>query len=178
MFIINRSQKKGKLDHLVSAETIDGGKLREAAIKKNDDRMLLHILNKDCVAVEAKYHRRCYKRYVSPVEHMNVTEEGLEERIYSKSFDYFCVDVKERIIDNHNIFFMNRLKNNFVKIVKDLENKDVTNYRTFCLKARLQERFLQLVFHTPRIRNRSEIVYAEDLSRGENIDYGRANRFG
>jgi hypothetical protein len=119
---------------------MDGGKLREAAIKKNDDRMLLYILNKDCVAVEAKYHRRCYKRYVSPVEHMNVIEEGLEERIYSKSFDYLCVDVKERIIDNYNIFFMNRLKNDFVKIVKDLENEDATNYRTFRLKARLQER--------------------------------------
>jgi hypothetical protein len=47
-----------------------------------------------------------------------------------------------------------------------LENEYASNYRTFRLKARLQERFPHLVFHTPKVRNRSEIVYAEDISRG------------
>ena len=61
---------------------------------------------------------------------------------------------------------MNRLKNEFVKIVKDLENEDASNYRTFRLKKRPQERLPQLVFHTPHVRNRSEIVYAEDTSCG------------
>ena len=61
---------------------------------------------------------------------------------------------------------MNRLKNEFVKIVKDLENEDASNYRTFRLKERLQERLPQLVFHTPHVRNKSEIVYAEDTSCG------------
>ena len=144
---------------------MDGGKLREAATKKNDDRILLHILNKDCVAVEVKYHRRCYKRYVSPIEHINETEE-LQERIYGKSFDSFCAYVKKNIIDDHNIFYMTKLKNEFVRIVKDLENEDASNYRAFRLKQRLKERFPQLVFHTPKVRNRSEIVYTEDLSRG------------
>ena len=52
------------LDRLVSAETIDGGRLREAVTKTNDEGILLQILNKDCVAVEVKYHKRCYKRYI------------------------------------------------------------------------------------------------------------------
>jgi hypothetical protein len=86
---------------------MDGGKLREAARKENDER-ILQIINKDCVAAEVKYHRRCYKRYVSPVEHINVTEGGFEERIYNKSFDSFCVYVKKNIIDDHNIFYMNK----------------------------------------------------------------------
>ena len=156
------------MDRLVSAEAIDGGRLRETAKEKNDERILLQILNKDCVAVEVKYHKRCYKRYVSrsPVEHMNVAEKRSQERIYSKSFDSFCSYVKKNIIDDHRIFYMNRLKNEFVRIVKDLENEDASNYRTFRLKKRLQERLPQLVFHTPHVRNRSEIVYAEHTSCG------------
>ena len=30
----------------------------------------------------------------------------------------------------------------------------------------MQDRFPQLVFHTPKVRNKSEIVYAEDLDQG------------
>eukprot|EP00795_Rhopilema_esculentum_P003902 gene3902-15218_t len=57
--------KKRKLDNLVSAETLDGGKLRAAAIAKRDERILIQIEDKDCVALEVKYHRLCYKRDVS-----------------------------------------------------------------------------------------------------------------
>ena len=47
-----------------------------------------------------------------------------------------------------------------------IENADASNYRTFRLKERLRERFPQLVFYTPTVRNKSEIVYAECLSQG------------
>lgn len=97
---------------------------------------------------------------------MNVAEETSKERIYGKSFDSFCAYVKKNVIDDHRISDMNGLKDEFVKIVKDLENEDASNYRTFRLKKRLQERLPQLVFHTPHVRNRSEIVYAEDRSCG------------
>jgi hypothetical protein len=61
---------------------------------------------------------------------------------------------------------MSRLKDKFVKTVRDVENEDASNYRTYRLKERLQERFPQLVFHTPKVRNRSEIVYVEDFYQG------------
>jgi hypothetical protein len=41
-------------------ETIDGGRLREAAEAKNDEGILLHIRGKDCVAAEVRYHNHCY----------------------------------------------------------------------------------------------------------------------
>jgi hypothetical protein len=61
---------------------------------------------------------------------------------------------------------MSKLKDEFVKTVKNIEGEDATNYRTWRLKERLCERFPQLVFHTPKVRNSSEIVYVEDLSCG------------
>ena len=87
-----------------------------------------------------------------------------EECKYIKSFDSFCDFVKEQLVDCHNIFYMSKLKEEFVRTVKNIESEDATNYRTWRLKERLCERFPQLVFHTPKVRNNSEIVYVEDLS--------------
>lgn len=39
------------------------GQLSEAATKLNDESVLRHIRDKDCVAIEAKYHRSCFKSY-------------------------------------------------------------------------------------------------------------------
>ena len=36
-----------KLDKLVSAKTVDGGKLREAATRKSDEIILIQIANKE-----------------------------------------------------------------------------------------------------------------------------------
>ena len=63
------------MDKLVSAETTDGGKLREAATAKNDQKILVHILDKDCVALEVKYHKRCYERYTSCIRHAGPEDE-------------------------------------------------------------------------------------------------------
>ena len=37
------------------------GKLLEAATLKHDKGILLHIRGKDCVALEVRYHKVCYK---------------------------------------------------------------------------------------------------------------------
>ena len=56
---------------------------------------------------------------------------------------------------------MTRLKNEFVTKMKDIENKDASNFKTCCLRDRLEERFPQLVFHKPNRGFAREIVYAE-----------------
>ena len=127
----------------------------------------MHILDKDCVALEVKYHKRCYERYTSCVRHAGPEEEEKYESCkYIKSFESFCEYVEQEIVNGHNIVYMSNLKDEFVKIVRAIENEDASNYRTFRLKRRLQDRFPQLVFHKPRRRFTSEIVYAEDMSQG------------
>jgi hypothetical protein len=61
---------------------------------------------------------------------------------------------------------MRRLKDEFLKRVRAIDKEDASNYKAFRLKKRLQDRFPQLVFHKPRRRFTSEIVYAEDMSHG------------
>ena len=153
------------MDQLISAETIDGGKLREAATRKNDQRILIHILDKDCVAVEVKYHKCCYRKYTSFLDHPETKDSAIENTMYSISFDKFCTIVKEQVIDNHGIWCMSRLKTEFVNTVRKVENQDASRYETFRLRNRLKKRFPQLVFHTPKVRNNNEFVYVEDLGR-------------
>ena len=156
------------MDKLVSAETVDGGKLREATTRKSGESILIQISDKDLIALEVKYHKRCYEKYTSFLRHNTgfQTQEQHECK-YEKSFDAFCEDfVRTQIIKEENIFYMKRLTKEFVKTVERVENADASNYRTFRLKERLRERFPQLVFHTPTVRNKSEIVYVECLSQG------------
>ena len=170
-YMLQRTRKRIQ-DKLVSAETVDGGKLREAATRKEDQRILVHILDKDCIALEVKYHQKCYKNYTSFLFNAPQKEPAADDYAsgkcsYKKSFDGLCKFVEHEIIESHGIYYLSMLKAKFVKMVPEVENDDASSYRTSRLKKRLQERFPQLVFHTPSVRSRSEIVYAEELCKGD-----------
>jgi hypothetical protein len=52
----------------------------------------------------------------------------------------------------------------FVEQVMKTERFDASNYRPTRLKARLRRDYPQLVFHRHSARNRSELVFVEELS--------------
>jgi hypothetical protein len=39
------------------------GKLLYAAEQKQDENILMHIRDRDCIAIEVKYYRSCFKQY-------------------------------------------------------------------------------------------------------------------
>lgn len=152
---------------LYSAQTVDDGQLRKAATLKEDESILLHIRGKDCVALEVKYHNRCYQKYTSFLRYYkdgSHTEGGTSTKqqvIYNEGFNTFCEQfVKVKIIKKEHIFDMSKVKEQFVKIVADVESVDASNYKTSRLKQRMKERFPQLIFQAPKQRNKSEMVYS------------------
>lgn len=127
----------------------------------------MHILDNDCVALEVKYHRRCYERYTSCLRHVGPeVEKKYESCKYIKFFESFYQYVKEEIVDARRFIYMSKLWNKFVETVEAIDNEDASNCKAFRLKRRLQNRFPQLVFYQPRRRFTSEIVFAEDMSKG------------
>ena len=62
-------------------ETLDGGRLRQAAEYKNDVNILRQIFDRDLVTIEACYHKNCYKEYVRNVP---ITEAVTISRFSSK----------------------------------------------------------------------------------------------
>ena len=120
------------------AETIDAGLLRTAAERKNDERILVQIQGKDCVALEVRYHKVCYCNYTIFLtrETKKQSETERSTSVYEKSYDVF-----------------------FKKVIEDTENVDISKYRDFKLKQRLMKSYPQLLFCVPKMRNVSEIVY-------------------
>ena len=116
--------------------------LREAVTVKNDQRIVRHILNGDCVALEVKYHKCCYERYTSSVRQISAQNEEVKHELhnykYLKSFDSFCAFVQHKLIENEKIYYMTRLKHEFVMKVKNIESEDASNFKTCRLRKRLQ----------------------------------------
>ncbi len=147
--------------------------LRTAAEKKNDERILVQIRGKDCVALEVRYHKVCYSNYTKFLtrETKERSETEKSTSVYEKSYDVFCKKVIEtEVIGNKQMKYMNELLEKFVTIARDTENVDASKYRAFKLKQRLMKSYPQLVFCVPKMRNVSEIVYVENLDSSELVE--------
>ena len=60
--------------------------------------MLLHIDGRDTIAMEIKYHRKCYKNYVHPEQLAKLEEQnGQEEDAGTEGYDRAFGKVKEFI---------------------------------------------------------------------------------
>ena len=142
---------------------VRGGLLRDAATKKNDERILLQIMDKDCVAIEVRYHRKCYTKYTNFLHKQDKKAGDGAKSLYDAGYEQFCKEVVEKLIKNKKVIFMSHLHSKFVKIVQRVEGLDARDFRKFRLKERLIHPYPQLVFVTPKRRNVSEIVFAENL---------------
>lgn len=155
------------------AETVDAGLLRAAAEKKNDERILLQIRGKDCVALEVRYHKVCYSSYTKFLTREAKSEKStsLFSSLYERSYEVFCKSVIEtEVIQNKSIVYMKDLLQRFIYIAKKTEDVDASNYRANKLKQRLHKSYPQLVFCIPTMRNVSEIVYVENLNCSELVE--------
>ncbi len=90
---------------------------------------------------------------------------------FERSYNIFSeVFVMTKIIKGQEIYDMKRVKKEFDETVARVENLDSSSYKTFRLKRRLKNTFPQLVFHSPKARNRSDIVFAECLETGKVVE--------
>ncbi|XP_038063921.1 uncharacterized protein LOC119734467 [Patiria miniata] len=150
---------------LVQCELIDGGKLLEAAKVKRDETLLLHMENRDCVAIELKYHASCHKDYTRFLSKPQGVTVNVPSALYSTAFESFCRDVIDhRVINDKEVWRMTKLKRVFDRTVRDIENEDSSSYKTWSLKQRLKETYPQLCFLKPNRRYESEFVYVDNLS--------------
>lgn len=158
------------MEKLISAETLDGGKLRKAAELKTDESILLEIQGKDCVALEVKYHRRCYLKYTSIIR-SDSKEDQKSSKKYQQSFKVLCEQfIQTKIIDDEEILYVTKVQEKFVKIVAEVENEDASNYNTSRLKQRMQEHFPQLVFQTTKSRGNRELVYSGEMKPSKVVE--------
>ena len=67
-------------ERLVACELVDGEQLLQAAKLKQDDAILNPIENRDCVAIEVRYHANCRREYTI---FLLKPKEGRPEALYA-----------------------------------------------------------------------------------------------
>ena len=157
--------KKRIKEELSLAQTLTAGVLEQAALMRNDESILVHIREQECVAIEARYHRRCHKAYTRCVS----LKPKIVGQTYDKAFDQFCLEVVEKRILHGEILLLGYLLKEFISCVKTIENVDVS-YTAERLKKRIQDRYPQLVFHRSKKMNRGILVYADNITVGDVAD--------
>ena len=149
------------------AQTLTAGILEKAATLRNDDSILVHIRGRDCVAIEARYHKRCYQRYTKCLSN-KPRDSG--PTLYDAAFEEFCTRIiDQRIIRNKEILLLNYLLKAFTSCVQEIEHIDVP-YQAARLKTRIQMRYPQIIFHSSKTMNKGTLVYADTLNAGEVAD--------
>ena len=120
------------------------------------------------MAVEARYHRKCYYKYVR--DGPTKTGEREDRTTYDKAFETFCVDVVDkRLIQNKEILLLTFLVTKFNEAVKDVDGIDVS-YQSSRLKARIRKKYPDMVFHTSKTMQKGTLVYSAGLTVGEIAD--------
>lgn len=85
------------------AERASAGKLREAAIRRDDESMLIQIRDLDCSVIEMRYHDKCFKAYTNPIFYNTKNVDGSKE-LYKDSFNAFFEQyVKKKIIQEKKL---------------------------------------------------------------------------
>lgn len=142
---------------------IIGGLLREAAEGLNDESILLLIRDKDMVAIEAKYHRSCYKTYTS--KYLKKTDRTLAtETIYKQTFKKFCTDVIEKqIIGECKVIPFTKLLSTFQSMFSASSEVSACGRNGFYVKHKLSQVYPQLRFVKRSKRNQSELVLSEGM---------------
>ena len=148
------------------AQTLTAGKLLQAAAMKNDEAILLQLQGRDCVAVEARYHNKCYKAYTKFLYKAKDTSEETIN-LYSKAFEVFCNEVIDaKIIKQQEILLLSHLHRRFSFYMKSLENVENSSINSYRLRQRIQKSYPQNVFHPSRTRRRGTLVYSETVTTG------------
>jgi hypothetical protein len=143
--------------------------LEKAATLKSDESIFLHFRGKDCVAIEARYHKNCYQRYTKCVSNKS-RDSG--PTLYDRAFEEFCTRIiEQRIIKNKEILFLSYLLKTFISRVQEIEHIDVP-YQAARLKTRIGMRYPQIIFHTSKTMNniKGTLVYADSVIPGEVAD--------
>ncbi len=113
--------------------------------------ILIHIRGRDCVALEARYHKRCYQR---PTKLLSNKPRDLGSTIHDRAFERFCSEIiEERIFRNKEVLLLSYPLKQSVSYIKRLENVNVP-YQAERLKNRIKNKYPHIVFHASNTMNR------------------------
>ena len=146
--------------------------LMKAAQHRKDEMMLQRIFGEDLIALEAKYHRNCYKKYTS-VASCSQTDEMEETLQYNKAFNNVLDEIEDKLFRQQRAFEMATLLELYQAqlIQQGMSEEKACQYKVQNLKKRLVSRYDdQIAFYSQKEKNKSELMSSSSLNIGQLIN--------
>ena len=166
MYILPKKKYKRVKELIIVASFDSCQAIVDAAIARDDQRLLLNIKGVDLIAKEAKYHGKCRSKYVSKtnlkcLSYKKDNEE--EECVYSAAFAMLVDEITPRLSEG-KIYDMSHLLDRY-KQVLEVKGISCSNYRSEKLKRRMRGHFLeQIVIEKQNDPSKPELIYSSHLS--------------
>ena len=152
-------KSKGELYHIRTLQA--GDTLKSAAKIRGDHIVQLRTGDIDLIAVEAKYHHKCYQMYTSSDHLKRISKETAidEESCYSKAFSLLLCEIHEALSIEHKVYRVTDIRDRYRHILSQLD-VDGKNYKSHKIKNRFIGQYgKMIVFHQPKDVSKSELVY-------------------
>lgn len=172
------SKNRRKKEKLTLCETMEAGTtLLDAANIQGNQRLVLALTDKDPVAIELCYHRTCYRRYTNAkqLEAFKKNKEGHFESQYDAAFEALRSELEPKLFHNHEVVRMSDIRKRYVEL---LGEQGIQNpfYRAEKLKVRMQRAFQgRISFWHPRYCSEAEIIYCDEVPKGQIVECSIAN---
>ena len=159
--IFCQKKKYKGVKELISVASFDSCQaIVDAAIARDDQRLLLNIKGVDLIAKEAKYHGKCRSKYVSKtnLKCLSYKEDNEEEEcMYSAAFAMLVDEITPGLSEG-KIYDMSHLLDRY-KQVLEVKGISCTNYRSEKLKRRMRGHFLdQIVIEKQNDPSKPELI--------------------
>ena len=166
MYILPKKKYRG-VKELITVASFDSCQaIVDAAIARDDQRLLLNIKGVDLIAKEAKYHGKCRSKYVSKtnLKCLSYKEDNEEEEcVYSAVFAMLVDEITPRLSEG-KIYDMSHLLDRY-KQVLEVKGISCSNYRSEKLKRRMRGHFLeQIVIKKQNDSSKPELIFSSHLS--------------
>ena len=162
MYILPKKKDKG-VKELISVASFDSCQaIVDAAIARDDQRLLLNIKGVDLIAKEAKYHGKCRSKYVSKtnLKCLSYKEDNEEEEcVYSAAFAMLVDEITPGLSEG-TIYDMSHLLDRY-KQVWEVKGISCSNYRSEKFKRRMRGHFF---FEKQNDPSKAELIYSSHLS--------------
>ena len=146
MYILPKKKYKRVKELIIVASFDSCQAIVDAAIARDDQRLLLNIKGVDLIAKEAKYDGKCRSKYVSKtnLKCLSYKEDNEEEEcVYSAAFAMLVDEITPGLSEG-KIYDMSHLLDRY-KQVLEVKGISCSNYRSEKLKRRMRGHFLEQI---------------------------------
>ena len=165
---------KGRVtEKLTLCQTFNAGEtLLNAAKKHCDERIITQLIDKDVVALEVRYHKSCFTKYMyrnqNPSDRLNSQND--------QAFQQLISEIEETVILQNKIVSLSELHEHYITLLQK-QGAISLNYRRQKLKKRIQKHLGDKIeMWASPVQYEPTIIFSKNMPKGYFADRSYKNQ--